>query len=620
MVRHALPTNGQSLASLAWFDGSGREHVTGLRDSSLSIGRSSSCDVTLLDHKVSKHHAEIRRGPEGDWILVDCDSTNGTWLDGERVRSRVLRCGDRFTIGSRELVFSASPVGHVQAAGVDALGQRVGHLAHSKRSLLVQVPLSDVERQFADRVREGGDDPDLTHRLRLLYRLTSSLNAVSDLDAVCERTLDLILETIDCDRAYLLLSQGTQLVPKVVRHREGCAASGELIPISRSMLAEVVRSGQAIATSDAMSDQRWAASVSVRVHAIRSAVTVPLQVGDNLVGAVQLYRVGGAIPFDEADVQVTTLVCNHAAAAIANARLVSELKSSNEQLRRAREELVRNNGELEVRVAARTEEVLERSREVMRLGRQKDELLGMVAHDLRTPLTGLLGFVEMLSVGVDQQVPYAELAEDVRMIYGIGSGMATLLNDLLDAARIDAGRLELCLVQAPITPVLSDALETAHVELVLDVAESLPVVPHDPRRIGQVLNNLLHNALKFSDAGGRITVRASWAGEAVRVDVIDTGPGMAEGTLARVFGRFERGEAPADGGSAGAGLGVAISRKLVELHGGRIWAESEPGRGSCFSFSLPLSASAAAKLRAAEVRPDEDFGGRTCFDLGNFGR
>jgi signal transduction histidine kinase len=229
--------------------------------------------------------------------------------------------------------------------------------------------------------------------------------------------------------------------------------------------------------------------------------------------------------------------------------------------------------------------------------RHKSEFLANMSHELRTPLNAILGFSQVL-----QQKLFGELnskqEEYVGDILSSGNHLLSLINDVLDLSKVEAGQIELEL--APFS--LREAVEGGvvmvrerasknRVALATEIAAEVTVVHGDERRIRQVLFNLLSNAVKFTPAGGRIEVRAAAVDAEIHVTVSDTGPGIALEDVERIFEEFQQTDVGA-GKREGTGLGLALSKRLVELHGGRIWVESELGAGSRFVFTLPAAAAA----------------------------
>jgi signal transduction histidine kinase len=215
-----------------------------------------------------------------------------------------------------------------------------------------------------------------------------------------------------------------------------------------------------------------------------------------------------------------------------------------------------------------------------------------MSHELRTPLNAIIGFSQVLREGISGEVN-AKQHEYLDDILTSASHLLALINDVLDLSKVEAGQVELQL--APFS--LQDALERGvsmvreqatqdGVQVVLHANGSLDVVMGDERRIRQVIFNLLSNAVKFAPAGGQVDVNATRLNGEITVSVADTGPGIAAQDLDRIFEQFQQTEVGASQ-PEGTGLGLALSKRFVEMHGGRIWCESVLGKGSTFVFTLP---------------------------------
>jgi signal transduction histidine kinase len=233
-----------------------------------------------------------------------------------------------------------------------------------------------------------------------------------------------------------------------------------------------------------------------------------------------------------------------------------------------------------------------------RLDRLKDEFVLTASHELRSPLTSVQGFAELLMLERDSLTP--KQVETVEIILDNCRHLVRLLNDLLDLARSDAGRLGITPVPTELGPLVEDTVRTMRPQtassgqtLVQSIEPEMPLVNVEADRIRQILVNLLTNAHDYSPEGASIEVIARVADAEVEVAVTDNGPGIPENQLEHIFERFVRGDAGLTQRVGGTGLGLAICKSLVELHGGTIVAESTPGVGSTFSFRLPLAGAAA---------------------------
>jgi two-component system, OmpR family, sensor histidine kinase BaeS len=233
------------------------------------------------------------------------------------------------------------------------------------------------------------------------------------------------------------------------------------------------------------------------------------------------------------------------------------------------------------------------------LDRLKDEFVLTASHELRSPLTSVQGFAELLMLERDSLTP--RQAETVEVILDNCRHLVRLLNDLLDLARSDAGRLSIQPRPTEVAPLVEDVVRTmraqteaAGQQLSEDVPPGLPPIEVEPDRIRQILMNLLTNAHEYTPEGASIGVAGRALGAEVEISVSDDGPGIPEEQLQRIFDRFTRGDAGLTQRVGGTGLGLAISKSLAEAHGGSISAESTVGQGSTFRLRLPIATAAAA--------------------------
>lgn len=344
----------------------------------------------------------------------------------------------------------------------------------------------------------------------------------------------------------------------------------------------------------------------------------------DLVGIISVDEpVGGRRPQPET-LYALEIFANQAAQAIENVELYHELRhrllsleEANRRIQQAQQELARYSRGLEGRVAQRTHELRERTQQLEEAleratesDRLKSEFLANMSHELRTPLNSIIGFSRVILKGIDG--PITDLQRtDLTAIYNSGIHLLSLINDILDLSKIEAGRLELNKEAVDLGPVVKGVLDTC-APLVQDkpvllqdkVPTDLSQVYADPTRVRQIILNLVSNAIKFTDRGS-VTVGARQEGADVIVSINDTGVGIDPKNIEAVFEPFRQVARKMERRTAGTGLGLAISQRFVEMHGGRIWVESEPGQGSTFFFTLPIIGAAmdTEPLRAEEPVP-----------------
>jgi signal transduction histidine kinase len=295
----------------------------------------------------------------------------------------------------------------------------------------------------------------------------------------------------------------------------------------------------------------------------RTVLSTPLLREGVPIGAIFIRRTE-VRPFTDSQIKLLETFAAQAVIAIENVRLFQEIQEKNEQLEAA--------------------------------NRHKSQFVAGVSHELRTPLNAIIGFSDVL---LD---PSLEVTEEKRSrflahILNSGKHLLGLINEILDLSKVEAGHLELELEKAAITDLLEAAASTLKplaakkaIDLRIESDGHIPRVSMDAARIRQVVLNLVGNAVKFTPEGGQVWLRARAVDKLVRIEVEDTGPGIPIKDHERIFLEFEQARiGDATSKPEGTGLGLALAKKLVEMHGGKIWLESKVGEGSRFYFTLPTS-------------------------------
>jgi len=300
----------------------------------------------------------------------------------------------------------------------------------------------------------------------------------------------------------------------------------------------------------------------------------------------QIELAGGAERILE--VRSTPTQWQEAPATLLSLRDITRQKMAEKQLRESRLQL-------EQRVEERTAELKSAYRELEKASRLKDEFLASMSHELRTPLTGILGLAQVLQM----QTYGAQTDKQLAALHNIetsGWHLLELINDILDFSRIEAGKLELHITPCSLAEICQASLQgiaplaqKKQQKVNFDINSDIVIVMADVRRLKQVLVNLLNNAVKFTPPGGSLGIEVNLVpSDEVLITVWDTGIGICAEDIARLYQPFSQLDARLERQYAGTGLGLSLVKRLVELHGGRVSVESEPGRGSRFSFSLPM--------------------------------
>ncbi|MEX2110277.1 MAG: PAS domain-containing sensor histidine kinase [Gemmatimonadaceae bacterium] len=344
--------------------------------------------------------------------------------------------------------------------------------------------------------------------------------------------------------------------PGIEATLEAVSEAGVRIPPPGHPLTEILqRKAPVLLQSDAATRLLDASVNPAYLDAVRamnphSALFLPLVAREQLIGALSLFRAKGG--FDGDDLAFAEDLARLTALALDNARLHDTVRASL---------------------------------------RARDEMVGVVSHDLRNPVAA----VKMLSRALLRapQVDGTSAQESIELIAQAAAHMDVLIRDLLDVNRLDTGKLVISAVAVEPSVMLTDSLQTLrplveekNIGLDVQIESRLPKVMADPERIQQTLSNLVGNAIKFSPAGSKIVVLARKHAEEIIISVIDKGRGIATEHLPRVFDRYWQSSRT---DRQGAGLGLTISKGIVEAHGGRIWLESVPGQGTTASFTLPLA-------------------------------
>ena len=327
-----------------------------------------------------------------------------------------------------------------------------------------------------------------------------------------------------------------------------------------SLMSRIYEERQTIHLQDVTTDPVYERSKIVQQTQSRTCLAVPVTRKGEVLGGLILSRVT-VRPFDEREIQVVETFADQAAIAIENVRLFNEIQ--------------------------------EKSRALEVASRHKSEFLANMSHELRTPLNAIIGFSEVMLERMFGELNERQ-EEYLKDILSSGRHLLTLINDILDLSKIEAGKMELERGSFSLRTALENGVTMIRerasrheIALSLALGEGLDAVSGDERKVKQIVYNLLSNAVKFTPDGGRVDVSAEQANGAVQVTVRDTGIGIAPEDQQRIFEEFSQVGRDPERSREGTGLGLTLSKRYVELHGGKIWVESAPGQGSAFSFTLP---------------------------------
>ena len=388
-----------------------------------------------------------------------------------------------------------------------------------------------------------------------------AVTSILEPDRLLEQVVQLVRDRFVYSYAAVYTLEEEELVLRASAG-EPVPFHGEHIPLDDPRpLARVLREGKPVIESNPAS-----VAVGPPTPYVRSEAVLPLRRGETTIGVLDIQTTAPQ-EIDQDEVSVLQNVAYQIAIALENARAYALEREAAQRLRE--------------------------------LDRSKRRFLANMSHELRTPLTNIIGFARLLLKGIDGPLTEQQ-RQDLEIIYHNSQHLLGLINDLLDLSQIEAGLMELQFREVDLAELIRSVMATTSalvrgkkVTLQEEIAPDLPLVRADPARIRQVLLRLMANAAKYTDQGS-ITVRAWASNGQVLVSVSDTGVGIPPEDLERIFERFEQGGTENGRRANGAGLGLSLSKEFVEMHGGRIWAESRVGKGSTFTFSLPLRPSGEA--------------------------
>lgn len=527
----------------------------------VGVGRDSTNRVHLHDTEVSRNHVELRR--QGDrYVLVDLESSNGTYVNGKSVHRHTLQPGDRIQVGQTVMLFSGpvAPARSELANQIDMLAQRQ---PGDSSKIVTSISHSEGSRYLSRPDEAGG--PWLARglaNLQILYGTVLAIRRTLDLDQLLQRILEMIFEWVEADRGCILIrnTETGEFDPKVIHHRKGVSRKSK-IAISRTILEYAVQQGDGVLTSDARRDERFSPAQSIVQQGIREAICVPMQGRHDMVGIIYIdistapERVlldgQSAAKFNEDHLKLLIAVGHLAALAVEETRYYQAMVQAE-------------------RLAA--------------IG----QTIATLSHHIKNILQGIRGGSYLIDMGLNEHDESV-----VRRGWGIvEKNQNRIYNLVMDMLTFSTER-EPTMEEADLNQVVSDVVELMQprseelgVRLALHAASPLPKLTFDPEGIHRAVLNVVTNALDAvenrDDGHVQVETEHDDANNVARVVIQDNGVGIPDEQVSQIFNLFT-----SDKGARGTGLGLAVSRKIVNEHGGTIRVESNPGSGSRFTLELP---------------------------------
>ncbi len=501
------------------------------------IGRQAE-EVPLGDGTVSRYHARLARR-NGAWMLEDLGSANGTYLNGERLeKAGEVTRGDQIKCGATLLVFGQDD--EVPASvDVDENGQLVD------AAIVATVP-SNEDSVIIPTPQAGADAIDA---LRILYDLIAEISSVFDTELLLSRTMDKVYEVLKPDRGYIMLmdEQG-ELTLKTSRVRQE-PNNGADLPISRTIINEVIRKQVGVLSSNAMSDRRFASGKSVQNLGIRSTICVPIKGRQRIRGIIHVDRSVSDQTFSTEQLRLLTAIGYQAGLGLENVELYDSAVQSE-------------------RLAA------------------VGETVAVLSHHIKNIIQSLMGGIEMVEKAMD-----SDDVQKIKTAWPIVQRNVGKINNLILNMLAFSKEREPAMETVNVNHILQECIDMSSaradersVVLMADL-DDIPAITADASGLSQVFLNLINNALDaVEDDNGVVTVKSHYGSmnRRVIVRILDNGTGIVPQELNDIFEPFWSAK-----GQKGTGLGLAVAKKVVNEHGGEIEIQSEPNEGSTFTVILP---------------------------------
>ncbi|GAB4475915.1 MAG: hypothetical protein Kow00124_17510 [Anaerolineae bacterium] len=503
--------------------------------------------------------------PLGEGISSYVIRTKQVLLLNENVEQEASKLGARIAGASPKSILAVPLLIGDEVIGVISIQDRERENAYDESHVR---QLSTLAAYIAVKIRNAELLEEAQRRaaeLGFLFNMTRAAVTTTDIDRALTNVVDIIQRELSGAESVVvyLADLPELLVPHAaVGYGREAVAGQQVVAWGEGLVGQVAQSGQALVIADAH-EPPYEIDGGART---RSALLVPLATRGETVGvlAVESTRTG---VFGERELQLLQAASGTLTAIVQNARLLDAINQAYEELQE--------------------------------LDKLKSQFLANMSHELRTPLNSIIGFSRVILKGIDGELTDLQ-RQDLTTIYNSGTHLLRLINEILDMSKIEAGKMEIQPEFIDLTEIIAETMRTAEglvqdkpIELIVEVPDDLPQIYGDPVRVRQVLLNLVSNAAKFTYEG-HIRVRAVYHEfdsmielPCVQVDVEDTGIGIAPEDMGKLFEAFRQVDGSPTRQAGGTGLGLPIAREFVEMHGGRMWVDSEVGVGSTFSFTIP---------------------------------
>ena len=416
-------------------------------------------------------------------------------------------------------------------------------------------------------------------QLYALHRVGTLINSTFDLESIFNTVVDSMAKDLGFDKTGVVFLDKTGTKPLQSAYK-GFSSAEYRVFLERfpDLVNSVLQQEEVCLQTVSHTTEDWAKFL--RSLGIDSLLLLPMRIKSRLIGFIVGGRANVTLRLTEADRRFYCMYSSQTSTAIENARLYEALGQANLTL--------------EQKVQERTKDLVEANERLRELDTVKSNFISLVSHELRTPLTAIKGFVSTL-LHYGHEIPPDKTHQYLGILNEETDRLTRLITELLDISRIESGKVEMQWRKVSVPAIVQkvfDALsmnKPAGLQLVKDFPSDFPEVMADEDKIEQIFVNVVMNAIRFSPADGMIKVSGRKQSEGVILEVLDQGPGIPFAQLEKIFDKFFRADNDVNRKCPGTGLGLPITRALANVHGGKIWAESEVGQGTHFFVTLPLN-------------------------------
>ena len=426
-----------------------------------------------------------------------------------------------------------------------------------------------LERKVAERTHELRET--LEQQVAITEVLRVMASRPTDTKALLEAILERALQLCQASRGSIFTFDGEafhlSLIKKPVSAETLTFLEAPIRPGPETPLRRIALDLQPIHSSDILTDPRFSPPSIYRDEGIRTTIAMPMLKEGKLLGAISINR-REVQPFNEREIEALTAFANQAVIALENARLFEQLQ-------------------------VRSRDLAEKGEQLEIANRHKSQFLANVNHELRTPVSAIIGYARLVLRATEGQISQLQ-RDNLRDLLNNAERLLNQIDSLLEFSKIEAGKMEMRVEPVGVNEVIQGAISTieptlngANVRIIREIGSDLPVLNTDREKLRQIVLNLLDNAVKFTDRG-EIKIAASQQNGSLQLVVSDTGIGIPKDELNKIFEEFHRGNSSSITKYRGTGLGLAIVKKFVNLLGGDVAVESELGKGSVFTVTLPF--------------------------------